>query len=83
MNKWFVLILVVSVTLFLMPLDTMAQCSVCRSAVETGTDGSEESIARGVNNGILYLMAVPYLLAGLTAFIIYRHIKSRKTAEAQ
>lgn len=43
-------------------------CSACKAAAETGTDGNGNNVAGGLNNGILYLMAVPYVLL----FIFFR-----------
>tara|TARA_B100000809_G_C15137180_1_gene531167 strand:- start:2275 stop:2502 length:228 start_codon:yes stop_codon:yes gene_type:complete len=45
-----------------------AQCAMCRAVLE-----SEEgqSTAQGVNDGIMYLMAVPYLLVAGIGFAIY------------
>lgn len=46
-----------------------AQCAMCRAVLE-----SEEgqSTAKGVNDGIVYLMAIPYLLVFGLSFIIYK-----------
>lgn len=47
----------------------MAQgCSACKAAAETGTDADGNHIAGGLNNAILYLMIVPYILL----FIFFR-----------
>jgi hypothetical protein len=43
-------------------------CSACKAAAETGKDGNGNNVAGGLNNGILYLMAVPYVLL----FIFFR-----------
>lgn len=48
-------------------------CAMCKAVVESGESsgnifGGEQSIGRGLNNGILYLMAVPYLLL----FMLFR-----------
>ncbi len=45
-----------------------AQCAMCRAVLESETDSS---MAEGVNNGIVYLMAFPYLLVAGIAFVIY------------
>lgn len=52
----------------LFSLKSNAQCAMCRAVLE-----SEEgqSTAEGVNDGIMYLMAVPYILVGSIGFIIY------------
>lgn len=49
-------------------LETNAQCAMCRAVLE-----SEEgqSTAKGVNNGIIYLMSIPYILVGGLGFLIY------------
>ena len=55
-------------------LQTNAQCAMCRAVLE-----SEEgqSTAEGVNNGIVYLMVVPYVLIGGLAFYIYKKLSSK------
>lgn len=55
-------ILLVLVLLLLAPTLADAQgCAMCKSAVESSM-GQKNSVAAGINKGILYLMAVPYLL---------------------
>jgi len=46
-----------------------AQCAMCRAVLESETDNS---MAEGVNNGIVYLAAIPYLLMGGLIYFIYR-----------
>ena len=51
-----------------------AQCAMCRAALE-----SEEGLvkAEGVNDGIVYLMAIPYILVAFLAYAIYK-IRKKK-----
>jgi hypothetical protein len=50
------------VALVLIPTLADAQgCAMCKTAVESSM-GQKNSVAAGINKGILYLMAVPYLL---------------------
>lgn len=46
-----------------------AQCAMCRAALQ-----SEESTAQaeGINDGIVYLMIVPYVLVAIAGFAIYK-----------
>jgi hypothetical protein len=48
------------------------QCSMCRAVLQ-----SEEgqATAKGVNNGILYLMAIPYLLVGIVGWKVFQILK--------
>ncbi len=56
-------------------LETNAQCAMCRAVLE-----SEDGLvtAEGVNDGIVYLMAIPYIMVGGIAFFIYRKFSSTK-----
>jgi len=56
----------------LLPNLTEAQCAMCRAALESEADNSQ---AEGVNNGIVYLMAIPYILVGGLFYLIYRKIR--------
>lgn len=60
--------------LILMPQLADAQCAMCRAVLES--EGSTD-IAKGINNGIVYLMAVPYLLVAGVFFAVYRIMKQR------
>ena len=57
--------------MILFPESVEAQCSMCRAVLE-----SEEgqATAKGINDGIVYLMAMPYLLVGGVGFVVYRMI---------
>lgn len=46
-----------------------AQCAMCRAVLESGED---QSAAEGINDGIVFLMAVPYLLVAVIGYVIYR-----------
>jgi len=64
------------ILLMLLPLaDVEAQCAMCRAALKSSTDNSA---AEAINDGIIYLMAFPYILMGGIGYIVYR--KFRKTA---
>jgi hypothetical protein len=57
-------LLVLVVLLFLVG-DAAAQCAMCKAVVtsnEGGTFGGEQAIGKGLNRGILFLLAIPYLL---------------------
>ncbi|AXG69518.1 hypothetical protein KORDIASMS9_01741 [Kordia sp. SMS9] len=68
-------ILFTLVLLCVLPLD--AQCAMCRAVLESEADLSQ---AKGVNNGIVYLMAIPYILVAITGFYIYK-VFNKKTSE--
>ena len=66
-------VLVLFVALLLAPQLTEAQCAMCRAVLES--EGNTSS-AEGINNGIVYLMAIPYILVGGLFYFIYKKMKA-------
>ena len=56
-------------------LNVNAQCAMCRAAL-----AGESNIkkAEAVNDGIVYLMVIPYLLVAVIGVLIYRMYQSKK-----
>jgi hypothetical protein len=53
----------------LLPIASKAQCAMCRAALE-----NQDNIvkAEAVNDGIVYLMAIPYILVGILGYAIFK-----------
>tara|TARA_Y100000766_G_C18518768_1_gene417807 strand:+ start:313 stop:540 length:228 start_codon:yes stop_codon:yes gene_type:complete len=69
--KKYIIILIV---LLLINFDLMAQCSMCKAVVEANIEsGSTHGL--GLNQGILYLMAMPYI--AVTVFGIFYFLQKR------
>ena len=66
-NTLFFIVLIGAFLFF--PEQAEAQCSMCRAVLE-----SEEgqATAKGINDGIVYLMAMPYILVAGVGFVVYR-----------
>lgn len=58
-------------------LETNAQCAMCRAVLES--EAGQET-AKGINDGIIYLMAIPYILVAGIGFVIYRKFNKVKKA---
>lgn len=54
---------------------TIAQCAMCKGAVETNMSTGRNVIGNGINAGIAYLFVFPYLTVGVIAFLWYRSSK--------
>jgi hypothetical protein len=55
-----------------------AQCAMCRAALESEESGVQ---AGAVNDGIVYLMAIPYILVAAIGYAIYRLKYGKKKEE--
>lgn len=58
--------------------DSLAQCAMCRTTVESTISNGRSNIATGLNTGILYLLSAPYLLVGAIAFLWFRQSKKEQ-----
>lgn len=57
--------------------ELLAQCPMCRATAESNlANGGTEG--KGLNNGILYMLGMPYVLIGTIAFLWW---KNRKTED--
>ena len=63
LKKIFFLCLLISLVVF--SLNGYSQCAMCKAAAESDLENNPTSIARGLNKGILFLMAIPYLILGV------------------
>lgn len=49
-----------------------AQCPMCRMSAESNLQNGGQA-GKGLNNGILYMLATPYLLVGLIGYVWWRN----------
>ncbi|MFT4848407.1 MAG: hypothetical protein ACI83B_000938 [Sediminicola sp.] len=72
-------LLFIFILLFLIGYTSEAQCAMCRAVIESEENGE---MAKGINNGIIYLMVFPYILVGGIGYIIYRSRKKIKIKQS-
>lgn len=64
-----------SIVFLLISVVSNAQCAMCRASLESSGDTSQ---GEAVNDGIVYLMAIPYILVAVMAYVIYRMYTKKK-----
>ena len=64
-----------SVLFFLFSIKGNAQCAMCRAVLESEEGGVK---AEAINDGIVYLMAIPYVLVGIVGYAVYK-VRTRKS----
>tara|TARA_R110001592_G_scaffold52689_2_gene161650 strand:- start:3666 stop:3902 length:237 start_codon:yes stop_codon:yes gene_type:complete len=71
--------IVLVILFFGITIATFAQCAMCKAVAESDLAGGGTA-AKGINEGILYLMFIPYILIGGAGYFIYKHYKKNKSA---
>jgi hypothetical protein len=60
-------------------LEGNAQCAMCRASLQ---NEANKAVAEGVNDGIVYLMAIPYILVAGVFFAVWRLKQMKKEVKA-
>lgn len=77
-----------ALTLFLLSISlhfvaapqAQAQCPMCKMSAESNLkDGG--SAAKGLNNGILFMLSTPYIIVGVLGYIWWRNRKKEEEEE--
>lgn len=75
MRKIIILVFLTSILLVIFDADVIAQCPMCKMSAESNLrDGG--SAGKGLNTGILYMLALPYLLFSVLGYLWYRNRKN-------
>lgn len=69
------------VGLFVIPTSSFAQCAMCSLNADNSTQHGNTQ-GKGLNNGILFLLAMPFLIGGGVGILWYKkyRIKTDKTS---
>ena len=84
-KKWIKILMLFVLTIGLgttQPVQMEAQCPMCRMSAESNLKNGG-SAGKGLNNGILYMLATPYLLIGGVAYVWYRNKRREDEEEAE
>ncbi len=78
----YITILLVSLSLSFVSVEANAQCPMCKMSAEQnlkmgGTAG------KGLNRGILFMFAMPYLIVGTLGVVWYRNRRKEDDAEVE
>ncbi|NNC94805.1 MAG: hypothetical protein HKN92_04530 [Chitinophagales bacterium] len=71
---------ILTIALMLIVVYADAQCPMCRASAESSIEGGSTNM-RGINKGILYLFATPYLLVATIGFFWWR--ANRKSTDEE
>jgi hypothetical protein len=74
-SKFFLTFLALGVLVFI-ATQANAQCAMCTATVETN-NANGGGAANGLNSGIMYLLAAPYLAVAVVGYIWYKKFRKK------
>jgi hypothetical protein len=60
--------------------DVSAQCAMCKAVAKSGMESDPGRFGKGLNKGILYLLAMPYIMVGIGGFLWWRSKKKKSVS---
>ena len=73
-----IIITILPIAYCLLPIAASAQCAMCRASLES--EGNKTKV-EAVNDGIVFLMAVPYIIVAVIGFAIYKMYYKKSSKE--
>ena len=70
-KPFFFFLLIICLTQF----NANAQCAMCKRVAESSQEANDNKAGKGLNTGILYLLSIPYVLAGIGAYAYFKKNK--------
>lgn len=80
--KWAAVIALVLAIQWMGASECLAQCPMCRMSAESNLSNGG-SVGKGLNTGIIYMLATPYLLVSVLGFIWWRNRRAERELDAQ
>ena len=62
---------------FFFTLKSFSQCAMCKAVVESNLESGDD-VGAGLNDGILYLMSMPYIFVLLFGLFYYLQKRKKK-----
>ncbi|WP_343533582.1 hypothetical protein [Pedobacter sp.] len=63
-------------TVLIVSPEANAQCAMCTANAEMGVKNGNTQ-TKGLNSGVIYLLAIPFLLAGSVGMVWYRNYRTK------
>jgi hypothetical protein len=58
--------------------DLLAQCAMCRGSVASSIGNGKNTVAFGLNTGIVYLFLVPYIVVAVIIYLWFKNSKKER-----
>jgi hypothetical protein len=52
--------------------NAFGQCAMCKAVASSNLESEANNVGKGLNSGILYLMAIPYLLLLSMGYLFFK-----------
>lgn len=81
-NKVIIVALLVIGFLSFLPTKIYAQCPMCKQSLESARADGDTNVGETLNNGIMYLLAFPYVLVLIFLFLYFKSVRAKNKLAA-
>ena len=73
--------IIIVILIFISPFsELVAQCPMCKIAAESNLENGGTA-GKGLNQGIMWMFSMPYIMVGLIGFLWYRNKRSEEEVD--
>jgi len=81
-NKVIVIALSIISFLYFLPTKISAQCPMCKQSLVSARADGDTNVGETLNNGIMYLLAFPYILVLIFLFLYFKSVRAKNKLAA-
>lgn len=80
-RKLFIVVFLSVVLTISISHEALSQCAMCRMQLENNVSNGDPGVAAGINVGILYLLAMPYLSIFVIGYFWYKNSRKNESTK--
>ena len=81
-NKLIIIAILVIGFMLSLPYKINAQCPMCKQSLVSARANGDTNVGETLNNGIMYLLAFPYVLVLVFLFLYFKSVRAKNKLAA-
>jgi hypothetical protein len=81
-NRVIIILFLITSFIVSLPFKINAQCPMCKQSLASARANGDTNVGETLNNGIMYLLAFPYVLVLIFLFLYFKSVRAKNKLAA-
>jgi hypothetical protein len=81
-NRIIIILFLITSFIVSLPFKINAQCPMCKQSLVSARANGDTNVGETLNNGIMYLLAFPYVLVLIFLFLYFKSVRAKNKLAA-
>jgi uncharacterized membrane protein len=81
-NRVIIILFLITSFIVSLPFKINAQCPMCKQSLVSARANGDTNVGETLNNGIMYLLAFPYVLVLIFLFLYFKSVRAKNKLAA-